>query len=197
MKEDLTLKYYNDNSEGYVKSTIDVDMKETYEMFLSNVAYGAHILDLGCGSGRDSKYFLSKGFQVTAVDGSKELCKLASDLIGINVRELLFQNLDYAIVFDAVWANASLLHLKREELIPVLEKIRDALKPGGILFASFKYGSFSGYRDGRYYTDYDEKSIEDIINEIEGLSIMQTVITHDKMQGRENLKWLNVLCRKK
>ncbi len=48
-------------------------------------------MDCGCGSGRDTKYFLEKGYEVTAIDGSEELCKKASVYTGIEVRHMLFQ----------------------------------------------------------------------------------------------------------
>ena len=69
-----TLKYYNDNAKAYIENTIKADVSDLYAHFLPKVPEGGSILDLGCGSGRDSKYFLEQGYQVTAVDGSEESC---------------------------------------------------------------------------------------------------------------------------
>ena len=66
---DNTLKYYAKNTEEFIASTLEADMSATQEKFLALLPKGAHILDLGCGSGRDSLFFLQQGFQVTAVDG--------------------------------------------------------------------------------------------------------------------------------
>ena len=68
-----TLKYYNQNANQFVQETFAVDFKQTQDRFLINLPAGAYILDFGCGSGRDTKYFLEKGFQVDAIDGSEEL----------------------------------------------------------------------------------------------------------------------------
>ena len=73
-----TLEYYNSKAKEFVLDTVDVTFTEIQEIFLEYIPVGAKILDFGCGSGRDTKYFLSKGYNVDAMDGSEELCKIAS-----------------------------------------------------------------------------------------------------------------------
>ena len=87
-----TLDYYNKNSEEYFNSTLNVDMTNTYKPFLKLVPKDGKILDLGCGSGRDSMNFMKLGYEVTAVDGSKELAKKASVLLGKEVIVNTFKN---------------------------------------------------------------------------------------------------------
>ena len=91
---DKTLVYYNQNAEMFTQNTINVDFKLIQENFLRMLPACSDILDFGCGSGRDTKYFLSQGHSVTATDGSKELCKLAGKYTGIPVKHMLFQDLD-------------------------------------------------------------------------------------------------------
>ena len=98
------------------------------------------ILDLGCGSGRDSMYFIEEGFDVTAVDGSEALCELAKIEIGQEVQNIRFEELEFDNVFDGVCACASLLHVSKNDIEDVLNKLYDSLKKNGILYASFKYG---------------------------------------------------------
>ncbi len=123
------------------------------------------VLDFGCGSGRDAKYFIDKGLEVTATDGSEELCKLASEYAGIPVRCMLFQELDDVERYDGIWACSSILHLPKDELRPVLKKMTKALKPDGIIYTSFKYGDFEGERNGRYFTDFTEESFAEFMGE--------------------------------
>ena len=111
-----TLDYYNVNADTYFEDTVRADVTSLYSHFEGLIKPGASILDLGCGSGRDSKHFLDAGFTVTAVDGSQELCKRAEMLLAVPVRNLLFQDLDYSEQFDAVWACASLLHVPRHDI---------------------------------------------------------------------------------
>lgn len=71
-----TITYYNQNAEEYFNKTVNVSMQALYDQFEAYLNPGDKILDLGCGSGRDSKYFLSKGYEVVSVDGSIEMCRL-------------------------------------------------------------------------------------------------------------------------
>ena len=193
---DGTLDYYNQNAAAFAGRTVETDLTCLYAPFLALLQPGASILDLGCGSGRDSKYFLDRGYAVTAVDGSSELCKIASAHIGRPVRQLLFQDLDYVEAFDAVWANACLLHVSPSALPGILQKINDALKPDGILHASFRHGSFSGERDGRLFTDLTERDLMGIIEHAPGFKIMDISVTQDARPDRGDIEWLNAILRK-
>ena len=153
-------------------------------------------MDFGCGSGRDTKCFLEHGFQVEAIDGSEELCRLAGEFTGIKVKHLLFQELAEKDKYDGIWACSSILHLPKQELIEVIQKMSLALKSKGIIYTSFKYGTFEGERNGRYFTDMTEDSFEEILQTTKELQIEEQWITSDVRPGRGNEKWLNLILRK-
>ena len=190
-----TIDYYNKNADAFYESTIDADMSAQYDMFEKRLYAGARILDCGCGSGRDSKYFLDNGYEVVAIDGSEELCKKASELTGIVVINMLFQDIDFEDEFDGVWACASLLHVPFEELHDVFIKISKALKDCGIFYVSFKFGKFEGERSGRFFTDLTEESFEQLINDIPELVLQEKSISTDVRPGREEC-WLNAVLVK-
>ena len=190
---DVTLEYYEENSQTFVRSTLSVNMSGFYSEFLSHVQPGGHILDLGCGSGRDSREFIKRGFRVTAIDGSPALCQLAKQVIGQPVLHLQFQDLSYQEEFDGIWACASLLHLPLQQIPDILKKIVDALKPHGVLYLSFKYGHFEGVRGGRYYTDLDENTLSKLIKNSGGLRIVKTWLTNDA-RPESNDRWINMIC---
>ena len=194
---DNTLKYYAKNTEEFIASTLEADMSKTQEKFLSLLPKGAHILDLGCGSGRDSLCFLQKGFQVTAVDGSEELAKFASELIGQEVVVADFKDLVLPTAsFDAIWASASLLHVHSEQLPGILAKVIDFAKPGAIFYMSFKYGDYEGERTGRYYTDLNEERFAEFIQKSgRSLEIIEQWVAKDVRPDRPEL-WLNTFARK-
>ena len=191
-----TINYYNQNAENFIANTQNADMHPTQERFLRLLDANTSILDFGCGSGRDTKYFLEKGYQVTATDGSAEICRLASEFTGIEVKEMLFQELDTMNQYDGIWACSSILHLPKKELLPVIQKMCEALKDNGIIYTSFKYGDFEGERNGRYFTDFTEKTFREVIEKVPELTIEEHWITSDVRPGRGEEKWLNLLLRK-
>lgn len=191
-----TLDYYNKNAQQFSKETISVDFTKTQDRFLNYLTDKGYILDFGCGSGRDTKYFLDKGFQVKAVDGSKELCRLAAEYTGIKVGQMLFEDLDEKEIYDGIWACSSILHLPKRELLPVLRKMCKALKDNGIIYISFKYGDFEGERNGRYFTDFREDAFQKFIEDMPEFIVEEQWITSDVRPGRGGEKWLNlILCK--
>ncbi len=193
---DQTLNYYDENAASFSESTLHVDFAETQQAFLNCLSSQADILDFGCGAGRDTRYFLEQGHEVTAVDGSEVLCKIASEYTGIPVKQMLFQDLDETEKYDGIWACASILHLKKTELSDVLVKMRKALKTQGVIYTSFKYGDYEGMRNGRYFTDFTEESFADFMNGIPGLSIEKSWITGDVRARRGDERWINILLHK-
>ena len=192
-----TITYYNTHARSFAQSTRDVDFTAIQNKFLDKLPAGAFILDFGCGSGRDARYFLDQGYHVEAIDGSEELCRLAGEYTGIEVKCMLFQELQDTDRYDAVWACSSILHLTYDDLITVLEKIARALKDRGLLYTSFKYGTEEGERNGRYFTDMTEEKLTGLLEKVPDFEIEEQWITSDVRPGRGEEKWLNLFLRKK
>lgn len=197
MKEDKTIEYYNKNAKDFTKGTVNVDFSDIQNKFLDKLDKDAVILDFGCGSGRDTKYFMEKGYMTEAVDGSPELCRIASEYTGIEVKNMLFQDLKEVEKYDAIWACSSILHLSYDELAEVMKKIATALKDNGLMYTSFKYGEFEGFRNGRYFIDMTEEKLEKLLEETESFVIEEMWITSDVRPERGEEKWLNLFLRKK
>lgn len=191
-----TLDYYNDNAAIFTGDTVNVQFTSIQDMFLKYLEPGSLILDFGCGSGRDSWYFMQKGFHVEATDGSAEMVKAASALTGISVKEMLFDELDETEKYDGIFACASILHVPYKKLDNIFARMYKAVKANGIIYVSFKYGSFEGYRNGRYFTDMNEERLDNILQIVSGLQIVEQSITGDVRPGRQNEKWLNTILRK-
>lgn len=191
-----TLDYYNKNANTFAECTINVEFTDIQDRFLKLLPEGAHILDFGCGSGRDTKYFLSNGFLVDATDGSEEMCRIASELTGISVRQMLFSELDVVDVYDGIWACSSILHCPKEELKDVIRKMIRATKDGGVVYTSFKYGDFEGERNGRYFTNFTTESFHEFMRDFPELGIEQEWVSADVRPGRGDEKWLNLILRK-
>lgn len=197
MQYNNTIDYYDSCADEFYKSTVNVEFTTMQEHFLAKLKKGSNILDFGCGSGRDTKYFLEQGYDVEAIDGSAELCKLAGKLTGIKVKNIFFQELSEVEKYDGIWACSSILHLPVRELTEVMRKMMIALKKDGIIYISFKYGIFAGERNGRYFTDMTEEAFAELLSKIEGLEIEEQWTTSDVRPGRGEEKWLNLILRKR
>lgn len=161
-----TLEYYNKNAQIYFKQTIEASIEENYGRFLSKISPNSYILDLGCGSGRDSKYFLEQGYKVKAIDGSIEMCKLASKYIGQEVQCMKFDELSEENIYDGIWACSSILHVEKENLPDILSKMIKALKTNGIIYTAFKKGKGYEIKEGKYYNFLTKEELTSILEEI-------------------------------
>jgi 2-polyprenyl-3-methyl-5-hydroxy-6-metoxy-1,4-benzoquinol methylase len=201
--------YYNANASGYIADTFNSNMSEIRNRFISSLSYlqgrchsvteGAGvvtILDAGCGSGRDSKAFKESGFDVHAMDASESMVEHCRTIIGDRCRLATFQEYHTEVKFDGIWACASLLHLKPEELDAVLKKFTRFLKPGGVFFMSFKYGEKDYIKDGRYFNCHTSETVTELLNTLEEAEIIENFITSDVREGRSGEKWVNVIVRK-
>lgn len=197
MEYNNTLSYYDNHADEFYRGTVNVDFTATQERFLAKLKKGSRILDLGCGSGRDTKFFLERGYDVEAVDGSAELCRLASQYTGVRVKQMLFEELSAVDQYDGIWACSSILHLPIDKLYEVMQKMATALKKNGIIYTSFKYGTFAGERNGRYFTDMTEVTFADLIKESISLAVEEQWISSDARPERSEEKWLNLFLRKR
>lgn len=191
---DPTVEYYDRHAVAYARDTLGVEMGDLYEPFLSLVPPAGHVLDAGCGSGRDSRAFIARGYTVTAVDASTELARMASELVGRPVLVMRFQSLSFEAEFDGVWACASLLHVARAEMGDVLSRLTRALKRGGVLFTSFKIGEGERTDGGRLFNSYTEASLAAELTGHPELRLLRTWRTNDRRAHRAAEEWLNTLA---
>lgn len=194
--DEKTISYYDKNAEYFVQGTQNVEFTKVQDHFLALLPQDGRILDFGCGSGRDTKYFLNKGFQTDAIDGSAELCKLAGEYTGIDVKHMFFSEFDACDLYDGIWACASILHLPKGELKDIFSKMIRALKDRGYIYTSFKYGDFEGYRNERYFTDFTEAVFGQFLKEIPGIKMKECWLSDDVRPDRNEEKWLNIILQK-
>ena len=192
-----TQHYYQRNAQQFFESTVAVDMAEIRNRFTALLPAHGAVLDAGCGSGRDAKAFAEQGFQVEAFDASPELAALASQHSGLPVKVMRFQELDVSARYNGIWCCASLLHVPLVELPEVFRRLAQALKAGGVLYASFKYGQGEREDNGRVFTDMREGEIAGMLrgNGVDELKVMQEWISEDRRRERSD-RWVNVLVGK-
>ncbi len=192
----MSISWYNNNSSEYISDTFNADMSSIRARFISYLPEHGSVLDAGCGSGRDSKAFMELRFDVYAMDASEAMVEHCRSVIGDRCVLATFRDYRTYMRFHGIWACASLLHLEPSELGDTIKKFTGFLKPGGVFFMSFKYGSENYEKGGRYFNCHTNESIEEILKLCDDIEILENFITGDVRVGRPDEKWLNVIVRR-
>lgn len=187
--------YYESNAEHYAAETFSADMSEQYQRFLTLLKDGVKLLDVGSGSGRDACYFQKQGYQVTALEPSKNLGREIRKVFSGELVCSDIQNYRPTERYDGIWACASLIHLQEEEVLQFFEKIDQYLNDNGIIYISGKNGLSTGkVEDGRFFLEFTEQMVEKILTVNKQLQLEQLWYTED-VRGRRGFRWLNVVLR--
>ena len=195
-----TLTYYSRHALAYFQSTVSLDLAPLYAEFLAHIPATGLILDLGCGSGRDTKHFLSCGYRVHAVDACPELAALAQAHTNHPIHIQSFEDIDDECRFDAIWASSSLLHVPAADLPALLGQLWRALKPSGVFYLSFQSGK--GERshqdrehESRHYTDLTENALRQLLECLPAPSRIDTWQSTD-LRPNQSITWTNALATK-
>ena len=193
-----TSRFYDQRGSDYFSQTIDIDMSAIYRRFLIYLKPGAAILDAGSGSGRDTRAFLSRGYDVEAFDASRTLAALSSQFTGVQTQVLRFQEFRSSKQYDGVWCCAALLHVPRSALEDAMSRLFAALKPGGVMYASFKLGDAERVaNDGRRFTDIDADDLTRMIGRITpSVKIAELWQTSGESGSQSGSAWLNVIFQR-
>ena len=191
-----TIEYFDQNAERCFADAFTITERTNQDHFLSYVKPGGSILDFGCGSGRDTAYFRERGYRVTPTDGSREMCRLASECLGMPVRVLEFGELEDVDRYDGIFASASIMHVEYERLLDILPKLARALRKEGVLYVSFKYGETDGYLGKRYYTNMTEERLARMLAQVPQLEVVEQGIFGNEHPGQPDFRWLYAYLRK-
>lgn len=194
ISQDTTLSWYRENAIQYAEETRNSLVLDALWEFLSRMKEGGTILDYGSGSGRDSAYFLDKGFSVDSLDGSAEMKAQAERLFGIKVKLSSFLSLEEKEKYDGIWAQASILHLEEHDLRAALTLIERALKRDGVFYSSFRKGEEDGYENGRWYTNMTERRF---LSFLPAKLYVEKIWESQDVRPGVNRTWLSIICRKK
>ena len=192
----MSITFYERNAEAYFRETVGADVEPLRLQFLHHLSPTAHILDAGCGSGRNAVAFLRAGFHVTAIDASPEMVRLAADHTGLDVKLMTFDDISWTERFDGIWACASLLHVARLRLPHTLRQLRNALRVNGAFYMSFKEGTTDRVVDDRTFVDMSGPMLLPLLHEA-SLVPVDMWTTPDVRLGRRDERWLNVISLRK
>ena len=195
MNRDGILSYYDNQAFAYYSQTREVNFDDIYSQFIDNLTSDSvqTVIDVGCGSGRDSEYFASLGFTVTAVDGSDKLLGLAKnncehdiDWLQLSFHDIAKQN--WINHFSGIWACASLLHVPFNELESVFNTLVTALKTDGVIYLSFKYGDRERLDGDRFFCDMNDSRIDQLLTKVPSVTLVK--------RCNNSTVWFNIIMIK-
>ena len=190
-----TISFYDNHAQEFAEAANSTDMQRDYDHFLKYVPKGGSIVDMGCGSGRDLRFFRESGYIATGVDASEEMCKVAREHSNCDV--VCCDALSWVpeSKVDAIWANGSLLHLHEDEIVTFLKTKSDFLKDGGVLYFSMKAGIKKGFDEkGRYFTPFSESMVQSAISD--GKLEVAERWTEDDSMGRSGFYWEAIILKR-
>lgn len=191
-----TIRYYDENAYNYILKTRDLDMSAQWRPFIDLLPAAGHILDLGCGSGRDSRHFLDQGFKVTAVEPSPVLASAAEEYLGQTIEVYGVQQVCAEQQYDGIWACASLIHIPHRQLPDCLARLETALKPSGIFYLSYKLTPTDNQAPRNLFINaLSQDELIAILTEIPSLSLHSWWHTISTIPDSDDT-WLNILCHK-
>ncbi len=194
-----TLFYYENNAEEYADKTRQLNLERAHDRFLRNVPMRGRVMDLGVGSGRDSKIFMDRGLQVFPVEASQARALEAQKLIKTPVHVARMQDIrPPSESLDGIWASASMLHLNPRDFVQTLQMAFSSLRKGGVFYLSLKTNSMSQeYVDenGRYFFLWNRKELLRVIEATTGFRIIEDWNNPDA-NDRPNTLWTNLVLKK-
>ena len=199
-----TLNYYDENAVEFACQTLSIDMHDLYELFINQLPQRDTqcILDVGCGSGRDSNYFAKQGYEVTAIDASAELIQwaeqhhMSSRITWVHLDFSSIEKQAWENKFTGIWACASLLHVPFLELPFIINSLLETLADEGVMYLSFKYGKVERVDEERFFCDMNESRWKAIVAKIPQVIEYKIWLSADKRADCKNV-WFNVMIRKK
>ncbi len=189
-------KFYSENAETFFEETLGIDLSHSYKNFLSKLENGSFILDLGCGSGRDSNYFRGIGYQVESWEPNEELACLAEAYLEYQVKRASSYELRAIDKYNAIWASASLLHLNYEDFCETLPRIENALQAGGVFYSSYKRGAQDTFVGSRFFLMMTKERLLKSIASMTKLKIQELRIRQDHRPEKLGQSWLECVATK-
>lgn len=197
-----TIETYETEADSFETSRRAFARVESMKRFESLLS-GKAVLEIGCGPGRDARLLVDDGFNVTGIDISQSFIDIAQE----QVPEATFYREDMRTMqlpsetYDGIWCSAVLLHLKREDMVPVLKKMYGTLKKGGAVFISLKQGDGEAItKDSRlnnrkrFFSFFAPDEVRGFIEQA-GFSIIELAHTQFDDMRRE-CTWIHVFARK-
>jgi cyclopropane fatty-acyl-phospholipid synthase-like methyltransferase len=187
--------FYQRYPADYHEKTFHIDPSSFLGPLIRYLNPGDHLLDVGCGSGRDLLWLKKQGFNVTGFERSEGLAALARKHAGCEIIAADFQTYDFSDHdFDAILLSGSLVHISHEHMGSVFANIISGLGHGGAMLVSLKEGLGSRVDpdDRRFYL-WQDKDLQDMFTR-HGFRVLECHTGISKVNKKDI--WLSYILRR-
>ncbi|MEL0608341.1 class I SAM-dependent methyltransferase [Vibrio echinoideorum] len=191
----VNTSYYNENAVQLAKQYDSLEFENVHRAWRMYWPCGAtRVLDVGAGSGRDSRWFVEQGCSVVAVEPARELRQLGGFNSSTQVQWLddalpaLSKARELCSHYDLILLSAVWMHLNsavRKESISVLSEL---LSENGKLVITLRHG---GFNDGRSAYRVSVEQLERL-SEAVGLTVCHVAEDTDSLKRKE-ISWQTVV----
>jgi SAM-dependent methyltransferase len=164
-----TLAAYDAGAAGFAKDWHDQPPPADLHALVKRFFRPGRTADVGCGSGREVAFLAAAGFDAIGYDASDALLEQA---------RLRYPRLSFATAalpalagvpdasFDNVLCETVIMHLRRPQMLEAVRRMLAILKPGGILYLSWRVTEGADQRDphGRLYSAFDSALIQEALD---------------------------------
>ena len=195
---DETVRAYDLDAEAYAANgaVMPDSVRADIEAFVQLLGAGARVLEIGSGGGRDARLMEELGLQVRRTDITPGFVSLLQQQgVPADLLDPLVDDLSSPVgPYDAVWANASLLHVRRDDLPSVLARLAAVTRPGGMLRVSLKEGDGEGWSTHgsishpRHFTYWRAEALRGVVD----AAGWGEVAVRSGVEGTRGETWLEV-----
>ena len=198
-----TINFYNRAYKSLIQNYESADISNTQTLLIKTFNKKNKLLEIGCGSGRDASFMIKKGYDVIAIDGSKNMIDEAKKIHPELSNKLLFKtlpnDLEFDIKFDSIYSIATLMHLSENDLKNTLSKIYNLLNQNGKFLMSVSLSrddiDENGFDDkGRFFLVLSSEKWLNLLENI-GFKMLETKTNSDGL-GRCGIEWLTMVVQK-
>lgn len=198
-----TINYYNHAYETLAQNYENANLSNIHSLLINTFNKKNKLLEIGCGSGRDASFMFNHGYDVIAIDGSKNMIQEAKrvhpNISNKLLQKVLPRELNFTNKFDGIYSIATLMHLSINDLKESLSKIYNLLENNGQFLMSVSLNrndiDENGFdENGRYFLTLKENEWIELLKGI-GFRVENSIKNEDGL-NRKSIQWLTIISKK-
>lgn len=201
MKQEVKSYYTKNNSNRFQKRgsiyNIDSEYKDLLDTFIELIPPSEKpLIDVGCGTGRDTSYFTSHSYDCISLDISNEQLQYVQNNLKIQADMFHIPIQPESVI--GIWIPNSIFFLPLDQMFSTLLKLKSCLDTKGIMCIGFKIGQIIERKEmNRYglntpYTQLTTDYAKELLTNLQ----MKTLCTNTNTSSDGSVTFYNQILQK-